>query len=196
MEMQSLTVKIVSEMLNRGIIQAKEKNIYCYGLEVLFLKVIAGFIALVLSILADTTGYLVGLCLFLIPIRKYAGGIHAKKRVTCLLYTEVILWLGQILWKYHLVPFVLLHVHVCLGMLVILWIAPAESEKRHLCAIKRLKYKRYAILCGSVTALCHCGAILLRCDYGMSITGTAMMIEMWLLVATKIEHIISDYITK
>ena len=35
MEMQSLTVKIVSEMLNRGIIQAKEKNIYCSGWTVL-----------------------------------------------------------------------------------------------------------------------------------------------------------------
>ena len=35
MEMQSLTVKIVSEIQNRGIIQAKEKNIYCSGWTVL-----------------------------------------------------------------------------------------------------------------------------------------------------------------
>lgn len=196
MEMQSLTVKIVSEMQNRGIIQAKEKNIYCYGLEVLFLKVIAGFIALVLSILADTTGYLVGLCLFLIPIRKYAGGIHAKKRVTCLLYTEVILWLGQILWKYHLMPALLLHIHVCLGMLTILLLAPVESDKRRLSANKRLKYKRYAILCGSIATVCHCVATLRSSDYGISITGTAMVIETWLLVVAVIQHKISDMITK
>lgn len=196
MDMQSFTIRIVSEMQKRGIIQAKEQNIYCYGLEVLFLKTIAGVIAFVLSILTDTTGYLVGLCLFLIPIRKYAGGIHAKRRNTCLLLTECILWLGQIVWKYHLVPAVLLHIHVCLGMLVILWTAPMESEKRHLSLTKRFKYKRYAILCGSITAVCHCVASFLDNDYGISITGTAMLIETWLLVAAKIEHKISETITK
>lgn len=195
MKMQVLTEKIADEMQKREIIQVHEKNIYRYGLEVLFLKTIAGAIALAVSFLMGTTIYLIGLCLFLIPIRKYAGGIHAKKRTTCLLFTECILWLGQILWKYHLVSHMLLHVHVCLGMLVILWTAPVESRKRHLSETKKLKYKRYAILCGSVTALCHCGAILLQSNYGISITGTAMMIVMWLLVTSKILHIISDNIT-
>ena len=134
--------------------------------------------------------------MFLIPIRKYAGGKQAKKRVTCLLFTEVILWLGQILWKYHLMPAILLHIHVCLGMLTILWLAPVESDKRRLSATKRLKYKRYAILCGSIAAVCHCVAILRSIDYGISITGTAMLIETWLLVVAVIQHKISDMITK
>jgi len=101
MEMQSLTVKIVSEMQNRGIIQAKEKNIYCSGWTVL---------------------------------------VPDSYQEICRWNTCDFMVRTNFLWKYHLMPAILLHIHVCLGMLTILWLAPVECDKRRLSANKRLKY--------------------------------------------------------
>jgi len=113
MEMQSLTVKIVSEMQNRGIIQAKEKNIYCSGWTVL---VPDSYQEICRWNTCEEKGYLFAVY-----------GMHFMVRT-------------NFLWKYHLMPAILLHIHVCLGMLTILWLAPVECDKRRLSANKRLKY--------------------------------------------------------
>lgn len=87
----SFSDKLAMEINKQGIIKESDYNICRYGVEVLTLKFLDGMIAFGISFLLGTTLYLSLLLLFLIPIRKYAGGIHAPSKWICLFFTEFII---------------------------------------------------------------------------------------------------------
>ncbi len=181
---------IVTELKKKKVISDEEYNIYVYGMEILLLKCVAFIIALGLSIILQTTEFLFLLLLFLVPIRKYAGGAHASSKEACLFLTEMILVIAQIAWKYGIGKEMFQTCSVTIGLLMVILFSPAESKKRRLTMLKRKSFRIRSILFGCINVLCYSVACVFGCDIVKSAVSVAMMIEATLIVLQKVlkEH--------
>lgn len=86
-----LAEKIVTGQIRKGTMQEEERNKYIYAYEVFLDQIFNFAIAFVLGIV---THELLAVCIFLaiyIPLRKYAGGFHAKTNGRCMVYSTLVI---------------------------------------------------------------------------------------------------------
>ncbi|MBQ9488986.1 MAG: accessory gene regulator B family protein [Lachnospiraceae bacterium] len=181
--------RIAGEMKKHGIIRNDEYNVYVYGLELVVLKFIAGLIAIIVSIALNTTLFLFALLLFLIPIREYAGGVHAASRGACLFLTEMILLVAQLIWKWNLWKETLQILAILLCMIAVLLFAPSQNEKRRLSQQKRKKFRYISILLCFINVACYGMAFWIGWNLIKIAISLAMMIEAILLILYGIERL-------
>lgn len=79
----SLAEKMTDILLQHQVIEGEDCEIYTYGLELIVSNVINLISLLVLTILLGTYIESIVFLVFLIPIRLYAGGYHAKTYFRC-----------------------------------------------------------------------------------------------------------------
>ena len=135
-------------MEENGIIESEDEELYIYGLEIVQVKLIAGILAFVLSIFIRTTLFLCLLLVFLIPIRKYAGGIHAKSKWVCLVISEAVLVIAELAYKFNFYSEISNAIMLLLGSVMIIIKSPYESVNHRLTDGQRKKYRRISyVLC-------------------------------------------------
>lgn len=126
-------MKKCKELPNRfweaNIIKKEEIEIYCFGLECLFLKIITFTSYLVIAILMKRLKEFAVIMLVFIPLRRNAGGYHAKTRGKCYLLScgilAVTLVACEIRLEFHIVLTLLL------GLSIIFWmVLPVDNENR------------------------------------------------------------------
>lgn len=89
--------RIVNEQIAKECLNADERNKYIYAYEVLVNQVINIAIAVILALmLHEPKAVLLFLCIY-IPLRKYAGGFHAKNNERCIVYSTLIIVLVMLL---------------------------------------------------------------------------------------------------
>ncbi len=179
-----ITQCLVEKMRDDGVIREDEYRIYLYGMELLEIKLLAVLLAVGISILFQTTLFLFVLLLFLVPIRKYAGGIHASSEGKCLLFTELILLAAELMWKYSLWPDFLQHLSVGLGLVAIIMLSPAESKRRRLTKQKRHRFRNLSIGLGVFEAVCYYIAFTFEGEIIGSAVSLTMLIMAILLFLT------------
>lgn len=82
---KNLVSLLTEYLVNTGAIERQDRDIYVYGLELLFLNILNLVTAVVIGM---ALGQLFECFLFLalfIPLRSYAGGYHAKNSLYCYL---------------------------------------------------------------------------------------------------------------
>lgn len=88
---KAISNRILTNLSSHTKINMDHRDIYAYALEKylsgIFNSIIFIITAIVLQIPLETIAF----SLFYIPIRKYAGGIHAKTRTGCLILSLVIM---------------------------------------------------------------------------------------------------------
>ena len=176
--------KIADEMRKAGVINEDGYKIYQYGLELVVLKVAAAVMAIIVSLMLKTTLFLLLLLIFLVPIRKYAGGVHASSRKACLCLTEIILLGAQLAWKYGIWVEQLQPMAIILGLMAIVMLSPAESEKRKLKNQKRKKFRYISLTYGSINGVCFIMSYLRNWNILKSAISLAMFIEAALLFSS------------
>ncbi|MBQ3906493.1 MAG: accessory gene regulator B family protein [Lachnospiraceae bacterium] len=176
-----ITRQIVEHMREKGIIREADYNVYLYGMELLELKVFAAILALAISFMIQTTLFLCALLVFLVPIRKYAGGIHAPSKELCLFFTELILFCAELVWKHLLWTDAFQYVSMLFGVLAVVLVAPVESKKRRLNQIKKTKFRKLSIVIAMINLGCFITAFFFRWEMIKTAASMAMMIEAWLL---------------
>ena len=89
-----LAERISNELIRANIIDTSEKDLYVYGfflliskLSFLVLSIMAGF---TLKITAEAVVFYVSF----IIIREYAGGVHAKTEMVCMITTSLVIVTG------------------------------------------------------------------------------------------------------
>ncbi len=140
-----LTDRILNHLATNTSIDMGHREIYAYSLE----RYISGFVNfIVFAIVAAICGIPVETVVFGIfygPLRKYAGGYHAKTRSKCMVLSIFILLSlvklaeGLVLlsyWKLLTVIFLLI------AGLLIFWLAPVDSENRRLSEEVKKQYRR------------------------------------------------------
>ena len=139
-----LAERISNELIRANIIDTSEKDLYVYGfflliskLSFLVLSIMAGF---TLKITAEAVVFYVSF----IIIREYAGGVHAKTEMVCMITTSLVIVLSimliklMILWCAQVLPLAMLFV----GYVLIYAFSPLESNKKPLNSTERIKYRK------------------------------------------------------
>lgn len=137
---------MINWQVTKGNLIEKERNKYVYAYEILLNQLINLSIA---AILAFISHELIGVLMFLIvyiPLRKYAGGFHAKSSERCILYSSLVIlyiillnkWLRYVSNGYDKV------IEICfMLLLVFVWhVAPIEAQNKQLDREERGKYRR------------------------------------------------------
>lgn len=126
---------VESETVNR-----EDKELYEYAVYSLFLTVTPIVLILIIgSLLGKTIQGLIIIFPFMF-IRKFSGGIHAKKLRTCLLSSSVVLFL--VVWLVDkLNNNIFLSISVFSAAFSLICFSPIDSENRRLSVDERKEYK-------------------------------------------------------
>lgn len=84
----SISQKFTYIFIKYGVVDEKKKEIYIYGLELLFSTMFTMLSILALSFVALSPAYGFVFLLFFIPVRLFAGGFHAKTFAHCFFITN------------------------------------------------------------------------------------------------------------
>lgn len=138
--------KIINFQVIKGNITEEERNKYVYAYEVLLNQLINISIAMVLALIScELKAVLLFLAIY-IPLRKYAGGFHAKTNERCIIYSSLMI-IGVIFLNKWLRCFVsgyesIMAICSLVLLVFICYMAPVEAENKKLDVEESRKYKR------------------------------------------------------
>lgn len=127
---QKIAIKVTEVLLRHRIIEEEDREIYSYGLELILSNIINLLTLLILTIVLGTYIESIVFLVFLIPIRLYAGGYHAKTYLRCNL-VFIIIYL-MIIGGVYATPkenmLIVGSMVMCMSAIIIYRFAPVESE--------------------------------------------------------------------
>lgn len=140
-----MSKSMVEKMKEMGVIDSRDDAIYEYGLEILKLKFIAACIAGIIAIFLDTEVFLIYMLVILIPIRRYAGGVHARSKYLCMGITELLLLGAELVYKFIEINFGVMIACMVLGIVMVIIKSPSNSPNHPLTCEQIRKYRRISI---------------------------------------------------
>ena len=90
-----LAENITFLLIKHKILNIKKREVYTYAIEVILLNSTLLVALLGISIVGKCVGFFAEYLLFFVPIRKFAGGYHAKHSETCFVIS-IAVYLGAI----------------------------------------------------------------------------------------------------
>lgn len=117
----------------------KDKIIYKYGLETLYITITKILIVLIISIALKTTKEYILLLLSYSLLRMYGFGLHAKTSLGCWISTILIYIFGSLLIKHiYINSTIQLIISIISTLSILIW-APADTPKRPIIIAKNRK---------------------------------------------------------
>ncbi|MDR1002263.1 MAG: accessory gene regulator B family protein [Oscillospiraceae bacterium] len=152
--------RLSSVFVRNGTITEDEQDLYSYGLELLISNIVGVAAALAIGIIL---GNLIGAVIFLlafIPVRTYAGGLHAKNNFFCIMSMSVNMLLAFAIYlflqKYIGIVSLCLMIPAAVATYII---APSESENKPLTEREKSRNKKLSTTIFSIESII--GLILL-----------------------------------
>lgn len=154
--------KISNTMVDRGIVQKEDVELYQYGIENSI--TVAGnlFASALFGILTGRLGVVLVFLLFYSTLRTYSGGVHCKSKLGCFILSMLILLVPVFSyeWVMEMVTFPVIFAVGVIAIVVILVLSPVESINKPLDDEERKYYKRIShcivTLQGCVLAFLYC----------------------------------------
>ena len=94
-----LAENITFLLIKHKILNIKNREVYTYAIEVILLNSILLAALLGISIAGKSFIFFVGYLLFFVPIRKFAGGYHAKHSETCFMISIEVYVVAMLIYK-------------------------------------------------------------------------------------------------
>lgn len=154
--------KISNKMVDRGIVQKEDVELYRYGIEN-GITVAGNLLASVLfGILTGRLGVVLVFLLFYSTLRTYSGGVHCKSKLGCFILSMLILLVPVFSyeWVMEMVAFPVIIAVGVIAIVVILVLSPVESINKPLDDEERKYYKRIS---HCIVALQGCALAFLYC---------------------------------
>lgn len=137
--------RIISNAATNFSLDMEYRDIYAYSLERYLSNIFNLIVFSIVAIAFRIPGETIVFAVFYGPLRKYAGGIHVKSRGLCLVLSVVIMisiiWLskGLILLSFWrgITSFLLI-----IACLLIFILAPVDTPRRRLTALKKQLYRK------------------------------------------------------
>lgn len=142
--MDKLLENILFCMKSRGLVDENEEDVYRFGLECLFLKVVHYLSYVVISIILQMTIPMLVSAMVLMPLRRKSGGFHARTRTGCYLFSCTIVVLVCLLNKI-IFPLWISVLTLVLSNVIEVAFAPVENENRLLDKTERKVFRRQAL---------------------------------------------------
>lgn len=120
----------------------EEKEVYCYGFQVGLEVILNTVISIFLSIYIGMLWQCILFFMFFIPLRSYAGGIHARRYLNCLLASCLSLTVILVMVKYITIPWKLSVIISCVCWGMLWFLSPVEGENRTLNIEEKVCYRK------------------------------------------------------
>lgn len=145
--MEKIIHKIVEKQVKNHQIKESEVEIYQYGYRLLFEKIGAFLLTILIAVIFDAYREVFFFCVAFIPLRVYTGGYHAGNSSCCMMLSGFVLagnifvvrWL-QILFN-GMYFFVL---EIFLGVLLY-YFSPVETKERRIAESERKYYRKMTL---------------------------------------------------
>ena len=142
-----LSKKMASFFVCQKIIEAKNEEVYEYGMELLLSTFFNGLIAIVLSLITNTFWFsLVYLSTFVI-MRKSAGGFHAKTHLGCCCILVIVQSIFIVFIK--IVPsstyFIVAICTIVFSFFINIMFAPLENENKPISSDDKIRLRRISL---------------------------------------------------
>lgn len=150
---------VLNNLTNSNKINADNREIYAYALENFISSLITWIIFSLAAILLKIPYQMIIFVVFYAPIRKFAGGFHAKTRIGCLLLslfsTLFLIYISMLISKSTL-WYIGAIVCISLSIILIYTFAPVDHPNRRLTLEKKYlnrQTSRYIIVTESVLVI-------------------------------------------
>ena len=182
-----LAEKAVDAFFEHSMITKDDRDLYVYGFFILFSKIIYFIWTVLLGALFGVVVECIVFYVLFSFLREFAGGIHASKEQSCMLWTSVSIMLSVVaIWAgckcSHTSAFTCLFI---VGSVIIVILCPQDSEAKRLSKAERKKYKQKSITC-ILLIIFGGGLSLLTDQIGLYIScSVCIALECILLLAGK-----------
>ena len=184
-----LADRITNELYSHNIINEEGKELYSYGFYVLLSYCFCFLEAILFGMLSEVLWESILLYCFFSSLRRYAGGIHARKEITCtfcttfaMLFSTIGIRLMEAVWGYTIQA-----ACIMFGTLAILLLSPLDSAEKPLDVEECQHYRNISyILIGvidTVAMLAYCTGV----NGVFAAAAVSVLLEGVLLVAGKIK---------
>lgn len=181
----TLLEALVTTLIRNGIIESSEEELYRFGIKQLFLSIVNVATSLVIGAICGTLWQSVLFSLAYIPLRRYAGGYHAKTPVRCYILSVSLIITVLMLLKYVTFSKLAMVAILALSALVILLKAPVESTNKPLSDAEQNAYKMKTRVILGIECLLTMALSIKLVDMAACITmsigcsGLMLIIPMW-----------------
>lgn len=186
--MRRIANYIADMLIQNGIVHKQNKEVYNFGIEQLLFMLLNFITALSIAGLAGML--LEGLIFMLtyLPLRKYAGGLHAKTRLQCyiggmLFFVGILYFIKIFSWPNEQNIFLLI-----ISSVIIFCFSPAENKAKKLSDFEKQVYrKKTLIVLGIELMVILMGSILINSDLIKPVMS-GIMAESLILIVTAVAH--------
>ncbi len=142
--MDRLVRGILHKIQTEELVDKEDIEIYQFGLECMLLKLIHIVSYLLIGICMGEVFSLIVSGSILIPLRRKAGGYHAKTRLGCYIFSCIVVFLLCLFNKVTIAPIAGIIGMVVADILILLF-APVENENRVLEPDEKILFRKQAI---------------------------------------------------
>lgn len=186
-----VSISIVDNLLSNRYIENEKRDVYIYSATVFFQSTINIIITLFIGLLFDM--FFENLCFFIVfkLLRKYSGGLHSSKYITCLsisVFINVLLMFLFVYNKNELVSTSLL-IFELLSLLIVLIFSPIINPNKKISTKEKGIYKIIAISESVVLFFISIFLIKVNSIYVFSICYAMVLNSILILTEILINHL-------
>lgn len=150
---RKLSLWLVERLYKKATISSEYKEVYIYGLELIFSFIISTSIIITIGIVLRQLISAVTFLITFIIIRQYTGGYHATTYFMCKFYTISCFLVSVLLANIITVPKNAFLVLLFFGTIIICLFGPIENPHKPLTLKEKKKYKTIGLLLYSIWSL-------------------------------------------
>lgn len=151
---------LVNSFLQNGIISKEDIEIYQFGIECFILKFVNCLSYIIIGFLMKMPLELFLMGGILIPLRRSAGGYHAKTRAGCYLFSCIVVTLALSLCRIQFVHYIW-YVMLFIADLFIILLAPVDNENKIMDTSEKAHFRKKTMKLLIITnILCSVGILI------------------------------------
>lgn len=180
--MENVSIIITNWLIENAIIDKSNTEIYKYGIQQCFVTIFNLLITFIIGAVFNMIPECILFMLFFIPLRKYAGGFHARTQKRCYVYSAVLIIIVMAFIKYYsLLPGgdILLTVVSSFGICIL---SPIESDNKKLSSDEKKIYKKKACVIANIELLIMVICELIGCYEVMKVILFNYIIIFFLMI--------------
>lgn len=147
----SIIEKTVNKWSFSGIIKHNDRDIYVYGLDLLFFTILNHLAILSTAIIFGKLPETLIILIVVIPLQSFGGGYHAKSHLRCFLIMYIGWW--GVMFLLPLVTPMIASITTCISVVIIFTLAPVPHENVKMSSERRTLLRNRVRIVVSIVAI-------------------------------------------
>ncbi len=135
---------IVERMISKHIINEENSDIYLFGLRQMILLLFNAISALIISLFFNRLLFGVLFLLFFVPLRSFAGGLHAETTLRCYLYSVIYYTILMLSMNKIMISRIFMILFMCITTIITFILVPVEDKNHRLDNEEHYYYRNIA----------------------------------------------------